>query len=367
MKLVITGGHHTSALPVIKYLMKTTPDTEIVWFGHKHSMRGNSNFTLEYRDITSFEIPFIDLPAGKFYKTYNPLRLAKIPLGFFVALYHLIKIRPDVILSFGGYLAVPTVLAGRLLGIPSVTHEQTVVTGYANKLIARVADKVLISHEESRPHFPEHKVVFSGLPLREELFSVKSSSFEFDNGLPVLYITAGKTGSHKINSVVLSCLPKLLEKFNVIHQCGDHSEYNDFDSLSRYCNSHNTSSSGGIYYLRKFVTGDEIGEVFHKADVFLSRAGAHTTYEIKVFGKPAIIIPIPWVSHNEQYLNAKILEDLGLGIILPEDELSPETLLTALNQSINRISQQDIVPSYDNSAVELICEEVLSLATNCGR
>ena len=102
------------------------------------------------------------------------------------------------------------------------------------------------------------KVIYSGLPLREALFNSGTNSFKFENKLPVLYITAGKTGSRKINQAIQKCLPLLLKSYNVIHQCGDHSEYRDFESLNRIYEA--ISEVGpGQYYLRKFVYDDEIG------------------------------------------------------------------------------------------------------------
>lgn len=359
MKVAITGGHHTSALPVIDELKNKISDIELVWFGHRHSMKGNKNDTLEYGDITTLGIPFIDLKAGKFYKTLDPIRLLKIPFGFFQALYHLFRMRPDVILSFGGYLAVPVVIAGWFLGIPAVTHEQTVVSGYANKLIAKFAKKILVSWEESAKHFPQGKVLYTGLPLRRELFEVSSDSFDINPDLPTIYITAGKTGSHKINLVVKEVLPKLLEVCNVIHQCGSHSEFNDHDALAEIYEGIDGSCSGK-YFLRRFVLNDEIGEVFAKAGLFVCRAGAHTVKEILTFKKQAILIPIPWVSHNEQFENAKLVEQAGLGAILEESDLNPVTLLDVISskmQNISTTSGSSI--TYDGDSSAKIIESLL--------
>jgi len=87
MKIAMTGGHHSSALPIIDYIFLQDPDTEIIWYGHKHSAKGDKNPTMEYLQITEKNIPFIDLPAGKFYKTYNIFRLVKIPFGFIFAFF----------------------------------------------------------------------------------------------------------------------------------------------------------------------------------------------------------------------------------------------------------------------------------------
>ena len=308
-KVVITGGHHSSALPVVEKLKSEHSDIELYWFGHRFSQKGNKSDTLEYREITALNIPFYDLKAGKFYKTYNPVRLLKIPFGFFQAVFLLLKVKPDLIVSFGGYLAVPIVLAGWILGIPSITHEQTVVVGLANRLISKFAKKVLISWKTSEEYFDNKKVVFTGLPLRKSIFNASSHSFGINQKLPSIYITGGKTGSHIINMLVLNILPELLKSYNVIHQCGEHSILNDYEKLlSKYAALGETK---GRYFLRKFVFDDEIGEAFKTADVVISRSGAHTVMELIALEKPCILIPIPWASHNEQYENALLIKNVG--------------------------------------------------------
>ena len=365
MKIVITGGHHSSALPVIKNLKEKYPSIEILWIGHKYSMKGDKNTTLEYREITGLNIPFYDLKAGKFYKTYNISRLIKIPWGFIQSFYFLIKIRPKAILSFGGYLAAPVVISGSILRIPSITHEQTVVAGYSNRLISFFAKKVLISWEESRKYFPNKKVVYTGLPLRKEIFNIQSDSFKFEKDLLTIYISAGKTGSHIINENVLSCMKELLNFCNIIHQCGDNSVYNDFEKLEqKYIDIRNNVN--GKYYLRRFVLEDEIGEAYMRSDLVISRSGAHTISEIIALKKPALLIPIPWVSHNEQYKNAKLVKDNGLGEIFEQKDLTPENLVEAVKYCISKINSyklndEKILEFLNKNPSELIINEIIKL------
>lgn len=350
MRIVITGGHHSSALPVIPELKKSCPNVEIFWFGHKRSSLGDRNSTLEFSEITSLGIPFFDLKAGKVYKTFNIWRLLKVPFGFFQALFWLIKIRPDVILSFGGYLAVPVVLAGWILCIPSVTHEQTVVAGYANKVISFFAKKICLGWRESEKYFPKNKVVYSGVPLRRSIFEIRSDNINPQNYLPTVYITAGKTGSHIINEVIKDALPELLSIVNLVHQCGDHSKYKDYEHLQQVYEPISKLTEGK-YFLRKFVLDEDIGEVLHKADVVIARSGAHTVTELLALEKPSILIPIPWVSHNEQMENARILKKYGLAEILDEQFLSPGALVDMLKKILSNLRTYSL---NDRSALDLI-------------
>jgi len=318
--LVFTGGHHTSALVVAKELI-LQDKYKVVWFGHRHSMWGDKSDSAEYKEVTAAGIKFYDLKAGKFYNTFNPLKLIRIPWGFIQALYFLLKIRPDGIVSFGGYLAVPTVISGWLLGIPSITHEQTITTGWANKLISLFVKKIAITWPESAKFYPKSKTILTGLPLRSEVIEVKNLKLKIKNYKPVIYITGGKQGSHLINQIIFSILPRLVKKYMIIHQTGSSSIHNDYQ--------HALSLVQKNYEVFDFDSRKAI-LALKQADIVIGRAGAHTIYELAVLGKKSILVPIPWVSYNEQMVNAQLLEKSGLAVVISEDKLNGEQILSAL-------------------------------------
>ncbi|KKS06837.1 hypothetical protein A3K01_01045 [candidate division WWE3 bacterium RIFOXYD1_FULL_43_17] len=365
MKIVITGGHHSSALPVIDQFRSKYPGTELYWFGHRRSLASDKNDTLEFKEITALGIPFYNLQAGKVYKTFNLLRLLKVPFGFIQAFRWLLKIKPDVILSFGGYLAVPTVISGWVLGIPSITHEQTVVVGYANKLLSTFVKKICIGWKDSVKYFPANKIVYSGVPLRKAVFEIGSDSFNSANSLPTIYITAGKTGSHTINEVVKEALPELLSVCNVIHQSGDHSKFNDYGQLESIYKEV-SSLANGKFYLRKFVLDAEIGEAFNRSALVVSRSGAHTVTELLALEKPCVLIPIPWVSHDEQKENALILQKYGLAEILEEKDLSEDTFFATVKKVLGHIhayklNDKEAAEMVNLNAAEIIADETYRL------
>lgn len=313
--LVFTGGHHTGALEVAKKLQ--VDGWHIVWFGHRHSLWGQTADSGEFREVTAAGIPFIDLKAGKFYRTFHPLKLIRIPYGFFQALYHLLLLKPTGIVSFGGYLAVPTVIAGWLLGIPAITHEQTVVAGWANKLISLFARKIAVTWPQSATSYPKSKVVVIGLPLREDIIRIKNSELRIKN---TIYVTGGKQGSHVINEAVFSVLPQLLKKYTVFHQTG----FADFPKAQQIKHP--------SYHPFDFSSSEAISAL-SKSEIVISRSGAHIVYELGFLGKKSVLIPIPHTSHDEQYLNAKLLADHGLAVILPQSQLSPQSLIDAIESA----------------------------------
>lgn len=325
--LIFTGGHHTSALVVAKILINQ--GWQIIWFGHRHSMWKDSSETGEYKEVTASGIPFYEIKAGKFYHTFNPRKLLRIPLGFIQTFVEIKRIKSNLtgqlkgIVSFGGYLAVPAVCAGKILGIPSITHEQTVVAGWANKLISLFVNKIAVSWPTNFSHYPADKVVLTGLPLRPEILKLTSHK-QAKNNKPTIYFTGGKQGSHVINQVIFSCLNELQKTYRVIHQTGSSTLYNDYATAKSLLNSN--------YQAFDYDNFQGL-QALEASDVVVSRAGAHICYELAVLGKRSVLIPIPWSSHHEQMLNAQLLVSFGQSILLTQEKLNPNNLLNSISSA----------------------------------
>lgn len=365
MKLVFTGGHHNSSLEVLKRIRKLKPEAEFLWLGHRHTSLRDRSDSAEYCEVTSADIKFVELKAGKFYKVLNPIYLLRIPYGFIQAFYHLYKFKPDIIVSFGGYLAVPVVIAGKLLGIKSVTHEQTSVVGMANRVIGKYATRIFITWPQSQVYFDKKKTILTGLPVRESIFKTDSKSFKFDNNLPTIYITGGKQGSHLINLAVSEKLSELLKITNIIHQTGANTTTKDNEILKEKREAMNQELKER-YILKDFVYEDEIGSVFAASDIIISRAGAHIIYEILAVGKPSILVPIPWSSHNEQLMNAKMVVDMGLGKLLEQEDLTGDHLYEAVADMLKNIDEykknaQKAKEKIILDAADKIAEEIVEL------
>lgn len=344
-KFLITGGHMTPALAVVKELQKRGGGS-FLWVGHKYSMEGDQQTSAEYSVVhDELNLPFFNLTTGKLYRTwFNKdffkalFNVLKIPVGIMQAFWIVVGYRPSIIVSFGGYLAVPVVLAAWIMRIPIVTHEQTIVTGHANKFISRFANKIAISWRDSKSHFPQDKVVFTGNPIREAVFSPQHTSFQFQNNFPTLYITGGNQGAHIINTTVEEMIPKLLESWNIIHQTGRTSITNDYKQMTKLKESLKPEKKGR-YEVRDYIGESEIGDALNKADVVISRAGANTICELLALQKRAILIPIPWAAFNEQLRNAQLLEKLGLGVIIRQKKLNKQNLTKEIQWSRECLEQ----------------------------
>ena len=333
MKIVFTGGHHTSSLVVAKALQEK--GQEIVWFGHKKTMWKEPSLSLEYEDVKAIGIPFVEIKAGKLYREFNLLKILRIPYGFINAFFQLLRVRPDLIVSFGGYLALPTVICGWLLKIPSVTHEQTRSFGLSNKLISPIVKKIFLTWQSSKKYFPKDKAVVTGLPLREEILKAEKQTQE--DSRPLIYITGGKQGSHLLNQAVVEILPQLLEKYTLYHQSGKIIKTGDLAFLQKKRNS----LSGKLrkhYHLSSFFTTKEVAKIFSLADLVITRSGAHIVYELAYLGIPAIFIPIPWTFEKEQEKNADFFSRNKAGLVLKQEELTPKILLKMTKEVLNHKS-----------------------------
>lgn len=341
--IVIAGGHLTPALAVIAKL-KSNKKLQIYYFGRKYSLEGRQIPSEEFQIIPKSGVKFISLTTGRLqrkFTRYTLPSLLKIPLGFFQAFYYLIKIRPSLILSFGSYVSTPVVIAGWLQGIPIISHEQTIFPGLANKINAKFSFLISVSHKESLEVFPSSKTILTGNPVRQDVFKIVSTPFSREillrvkkTRFPLIYITGGNQGARIINQAVRDSLTKLLKKYLVVHQTGSldfQSSINFFDQLPEYLKER--------YFIKSFVYGEEIGWLFKNADLIISRSGANTCWEIGALGKPAILIPIPFSSGNEQLKNAQKLANFGLAEIIEQRNLSSERLLLTIEAIFDRIEQ----------------------------
>lgn len=363
VRIVVTGGHHDPAIAVIEKL-RERGDFKFYWIGHRYSSRGEKTDSAEYRTITRLGIPFFNLRTGKLYRS-GLAEMTNIPLGLAHAFYLLGKIRPRLVVSFGGYLAAPVVLAAFILRIPVVTHEQTVVFGWANRLISLFAKRIFVSWKSSLKYFPSRKTVLTGNPIRQAVFEERTKRFRFRNDLPVTYVTGGKQGAHVINEAVRGALSQFLERSNLIHQTGSSEAFQDYQKLS-LLKAQLPKRLQERYIIQEYFGLDEIGAVYAAATVVIGRAGANTITELAALGKPAILIPIPWVSRREQLRNAQILAEKGAALVLEEEKLSSRSLLLALEELLSEF------PRYRRAAWETrrlvnlnsssrIAEEIISL------
>lgn len=345
IKLVITGGHLTPAIAVIEKLLKEKNCWEILFLGRKTSQEGSSIPSLEINKIPNLGIHLKTIPAGKIPRHLNRwtfISLIRIPLGFLAAFYHIKKFKPDVILTFGGYLAIPVSISGWLTGIPIVTHEQTTTKGLSHSLIEKIATYTAISWEESRKHF-KGKVIVTGNPIREAIIKGQEKKVPIKRDKRTLYITGGNQGSHVINLTVAKAIKDLTERYSIIHQCGTGEAGRDYDFLLHKRGALNKSQKHR-YLVKRWFNEQEVAWILNNSSLIISRAGANTMAELAHTAKPALLIPLPISGRNEQLANASLLQKAGSAEILTQKELSSDNLIKSINNMIKNL------PKYEKKA-----------------
>lgn len=317
-RIVLTGGgtagHVTPNIALIPELQKQGYDVHYIG-----SYQG-----MERRLIEDKNIPYYGISSGKLRRYIDPKNLSdpfKVVKGLGQALHLIGKLKPDVVFSKGGFVSVPVVLAAKMRRIPCVIHESDMTPGLANKICIPCAMRVCTNFPETMDHLPAQKAVLTGSPIRQELFEgdrKRGLDFcGFDDSKPVLLIMGGSLGAASVNDAVRSILPKLLEKFQVIHLCGKDKLEPSLDNTKGYVQ---------YEYIK-----DELRDLMAAADVLISRAGANAICEILALRKPNILIPLSAeASRGDQILNAASFEKAGYSVVIQEKDITDEKLYDTL-------------------------------------
>ncbi|MDJ0641863.1 MAG: undecaprenyldiphospho-muramoylpentapeptide beta-N-acetylglucosaminyltransferase [Erythrobacter sp.] len=265
------------------------------------------------------------LPAGRFGK--NPLRwiggVRAVLEGRNMALRLFDAFEPSAVVGFGGYPALPALLASTAANIPSVVHEQNAVLGRVNRLLAGRVDAIATSYERVDRLKPKHvdKVHLVGNPVREEVLAARDEDFPpfTEEGLLRVLVTGGSQGASILSDVVpdgLAMLPPMLrQRLQVTQQCRSE----DVDRVrERYAN-HDIPAELGTYF-------EDMHERLADTHLFVGRAGASTIAELTAVGRPAILVPLPIATDNHQASNTREVVKAGGARMIRQDNFTPKEL-----------------------------------------
>lgn len=324
-KICITGGHLAPALALIEEIRASHTDWSIICIGRARSFEGNRILSEEARVMEQMGVLFYPIVTGRLtrrFSVFTFISLVKVPFGFFQSVIYCFKHRPSIIVSFGGYVAVPVVFAGRLLGIPAVTHEQTQTLGFANRLIQPFVQRTYLG-VRTRSEILSPRTKYIGALFRPSLFLPRTRPLIIaPTNKPILYIMGGTEGSVAVNEAIYPIIPALTKQFYIIHQTGQYS-FKRAHTMHMFLEK--TAREG--YLPIAYLDMPLHAWVLRHARLVVSRAGANTINELIVFSVVAILIPLPWSGAGEQHQNALPMELSGSGRILDQSILSPASLL----------------------------------------
>ena len=318
-----TGGHTSPGLAVAARLRER--GVEHAWIGSRDGV--------EARRAVEEGIAYHPIATGKLRRYWawrNVTDLAvNVPAGVVSAHSLLRRLRPRVVLATGGFVALPVVLAAAVARVPVVIHEQTAVPGLANRIAARTARRIAVTFAESGRHFPAARVVVTGNPLRPELRSGARADavarFGLDPTLPLVYVTGGALGAHAVNRAVGEISGELLAHAQVVHQCGDNAVTADRAWLQARRDAL-PPALARRYTVQPWV-GTELAGIYAAVALVVARSGAGTVNECCQLGLPALYIPMPGASGDEQTANARLVERVGGCAIMAQASLTPAQLL----------------------------------------
>ncbi len=252
--------------------------------------------------------------------------LFKVCIGIIQAGWYLVQKRPDCVVGFGGYASFPTSVAAIILRIPLIIHEQNSVMSRTNRILARFATLVAQSFRQVKNVPSNTKTILTGMPIRESIANLYKNDYQarVDEDKLILLILGGSQGAKIFADIVPEALAKLekkkQEKLVVYQQCRKGEEN---IVASKY------KDLACEIIIKSFF--DNMSELYSKAGLIISRAGASSVYEIAAAGLPAILIPLPTAADNHQYYNAKDFVDEKASMILNQVELTADKLTTSLN------------------------------------
>ncbi|MBW2108256.1 MAG: undecaprenyldiphospho-muramoylpentapeptide beta-N-acetylglucosaminyltransferase, partial [Deltaproteobacteria bacterium] len=240
--------------------------------------------------------------------------LAKISKGLFQAVRIIRGFDPDMIVGVGGYASGPVALAGKVMGKTVVIHEQNMIPGLTNRLLARFADRIYVSFPDTKKWFEPSKTVFTGNPVRAAVLQNGRES-ESKNGFVVL-VVGGSQGAHAVNQAVVDALDHLgPHGIRFIHQTG----VQDRPWVSDAYEQRGVQATVSAFF-------EDMGRLYRAADLVVCRAGATTVSELTALGKPAVFIPFPFAANDHQAYNARYVAQAGGAEVILEKDLTGRIL-----------------------------------------
>lgn len=340
-----TGGHVYPALAIAKYLLKEDKNTEVLFIGTKRGMESKiipkEGFAFETIKVQGLKRKIsLDIFKTGF----------KAVEGVTKSLTILRKFNPHVVVGTGGYVCGPVLLAAKILGIPTIIHEQNALPGMTNKLLGKFVDRIMLTFADSEKYFNQKKTKLTGLPVREEILNISKEeglkALNLDPTKKTILITGGSRGAKNINDSMVDSYPELLEKKDLqfIHITGEVG----YEEILKNINKRgiNLKKQGNII-IKPYLYNMEYAIAC--ADLCISRAGATFLAEMTLKGIPSILIPYPFASENHQEYNAMSLVNRKAAIMILDKDLSGKKLA---NNILKIVDNGNLLQEMTDSAIK---------------
>lgn len=360
MKVIVSGGgtagHINPALAAAGRLAREN-NADVLFIGTQKGLESRlvpkAGFPIRYIEVSGL-IRRLTLK--------NVLVIKQLLTAVHKAKQIMREFKPDFVIGTGGYVCAPVLLAAHALKIPTLIHEQNVIPGVTVKLTARFVDCIAISFSETtkyiKPAYAQ-KCVLTGNPIREEMLCADKAAARQKLGLddrPFVVAFGGSLGAAKLNEAVIGLLNTAdTSRFQFLLGTGQRF----YDSVTAQLKEKNPSVSV-VPYIENMDT------VMTAADVVIGRAGALTVSELCALGKAAVLVPSPNVAHDHQTYNAKSMERAGGALVIPESQMTADTLQKAVLSIVTNPEKQTAMAKAAKAAgitdgTKRICDAALAL------
>ena len=350
-----TGGHVYPAIAIANKIKEHNPDCEILFVGTKNGIESEivpkAGFELKTVTVQGFKRK-IDLD--------NIKRVFKLCKGLEQSRRIVKKYKPDIVIGTGGYVSGPVLFNAAMSKKVTIVHEQNSFPGVTNKILSKVATKVLTSFEDSHKRFPEasqDKLVLTGNPVRKEILNSrkfiarKNLGISEDKKMVLCY--GGSGGSEEINDAMRLVIENMVKEDVAFIFATGKVYYDEFIETIKDIELKP--------YQRVMPYLDNMADGLAASDIVIGSAGAISLAEITALGKPSIIIPKAYTAENHQEYNAKSIESQGAGIAILEKDLTPQSLNEAV---FKLLGDKELLIDMANNAKKIGKPEAIDLIYN---
>lgn len=312
MKLMIagggTGGHLFPGVAVARRWLKRAPNAEVFFVGTARGLENKVIPAAGLRLVLIDQVGLKNRGIGGLLKA-----LWMLPRSFMQSIAILRREKPAVALGVGGYAAGPAMAAAWFLRIPALILEPNAMPGLTNRILGALVRRVVSPYDRAREHFPARKLVKAGIPVRAELAQALANVQT--HAQRSLLIFGGSQGARAINEAAMVAVPALVrEGVKVLHQTGPA----DFAKVK-------AAYEGLDCDVREFIT--DMASAYGGCDLVVCRSGASTLAELGIVGRASILVPLPTAADDHQTKNAQSFVEAGAAVLLPQKDLTPESLL----------------------------------------
>ena len=372
MKVLLAGGgtagHINPALAIAGYIKEQEPDAEFLFIGNRDGMEqrlvSQAGYPIESVVISGFKRGFSPKDVVENVKTvhrsFQSRRSAKKIIRDF---------DPDICIGTGGYVSGPVILAAANLGYPTIIHEQNAYPGLTNKMLSRTVNTVMLAIEDAKKHFPgEPNFVVTGNPVRPSILATKHNEAKarlgLDSSRPIILSFGGSLGAKCINEAMADLIARSAKdgRYYHIHAYGQQGTWMP-DLLKEKGVDIAKCENLDV---RQYI--DNMNDCLAACDLVVSRAGAITLSEIQAKGRPAVLIPSPFVTENHQFHNAMSMVNQRAAMIIEQKDLTGEKLIETVDAILSdpavlkeyRSNAQRMAITDANERIYQVVKEVLN-------